>query len=198
MSGRERDRPIDEATLVELIRRAQSTGDPTAFEELYTLYADRIYRFLLVRLQDVDLAEELTSQVFLRLIERIHQYRVQPRDNVAIFSGWLYQIARHLLTDTYRAESRRATVPLDKAMHLASSQEAPHDAVERKLTMERVVAALANLNERQQQVITLRFLEGRSVAETARIMDLTEGAVKALQHRALRNLQNYLAPEMRP
>ncbi|MDQ7030607.1 MAG: sigma-70 family RNA polymerase sigma factor [Ardenticatenia bacterium] len=197
MSRRERDRSVNEATLVELIQRAQSTGDPAAFEELYTLYADKIYRFLLVRLQDVDLAEELTSQVFLRLIERIHQYHIQPRDNVVIFSGWLYQIARHLLTDMYRAESRRTTVSLDKAMHLASPQEAPHDAVERKLTMERVVAALANLNERQQQVITLRFLEGLSVAETARVMHMTEGAVKALQHRALRNLQNYLAPEIR-
>ena len=192
----ERNRPIHEETLVNLIQRAQTTGDPAAFEGLYVLYADRIYRFLLTRVQDVQLAEELTSQVFLRLIERIHQYRIQPQDNVAVFSGWLYQIARNILNDMYRSERRRTFVPLDKATNALPHDPEPLEAVEQKLTMERVLAALANLNERQQQVVVLRFLEGLSIAETARIMRLTEGAVKALQHRALKNLQNYLSHEM--
>ncbi len=196
--GNEWKTPIQEETLVNLIQRAQSTGDPAAFEGLYVLYADKIYRFLLARVQDVQLAEELTSQVFLRLIERIGQYRIQPQDNVAIFSGWLYQIARNTLNDMYRSERRRTFVPLDKAVNTLPQDPEPLEAVERKLTMERVLAALGNLNERQQQVVILRFIEGLSVAETARVMRLTEGAVKALQHRALKNLQNYLSHEIQP
>lgn len=192
------ERALNETNLVSLIRRAQTTGDPAAFEGLYNLYADKIYRFFLTRVQDSQLAEELTSEVFLRLIERIGQFRLQPADNVAVFSGWLYQIARHILADMYRAGRRRPTVPLDMARQATAAHPDPLDAVAHKLTVERVLVALSHLNERQQQVILLRFLEGLSVAETARVMQLTEGAVKALQHRALRNLQNYLTHEWSP
>lgn len=88
MDDIQRGDPIEETLLVDLIQRAQSNcHPPQAFDGLYMLYADRIFRFLLVRLGDADAAEEVTAQVFLRLIEKIEKFQIAPKDNVAIFSA---------------------------------------------------------------------------------------------------------------
>ena len=93
MTEIQRGDQIDEQVLVDLLQRAQKSGDPQAFDGLYLLYADRVFRFLVARLEDYEAAEEIMGQVFLRLIENVCKYQISPKDNVAIFSAWLYRMA---------------------------------------------------------------------------------------------------------
>jgi RNA polymerase sigma-70 factor (ECF subfamily) len=181
---------VDEQTLVDLIERAQRDGDPSAFEGLYLLFAQRIFQFLYVRLGNVESCEEITSQVFLRLIEKIHLYRNAPANNVSNFTAWLKQIANNLMVDTLRARKRAKFTALEHAEGL--SVESSSSAIDEELAIDEILQELKSLNDLQHDVIVLRFLEDLSIAETAQIMQKTEGAVKALQHRALESLRRQL------
>ncbi|RME09306.1 MAG: sigma-70 family RNA polymerase sigma factor [Ardenticatenia bacterium] len=183
---------LNEEQLVALLQRAQKEGDPEAFGELYRRYANRIYRYLLSKTGNVALAEDLTSQVFVRLIERIGQYTIAPRENIAIFSAWLYRIAHNLMIDEIRKQQRQANINANDLQHLDTPQPSIAGEVERKLESEHLLKRLNALSEEQRQVILLRFIEQYSIAETARIMGKTEGAVKVLQYRAIKNLRTLL------
>ena len=182
--------PVEETVLVDLLQRAQTASDPTAFDGLYLLFADRVYRYLLARLSDPEMAEEITAQVFLRLMEKIDIYRINPRDNAAIFSAWLYRLAHNKMVDVMRSYRRAQEAPLDQASHMADGRQL--EDIEDRLDFERVLEKLQLLNDQQREVILLRFVEDFSIAETALIMQKSEGAVKALQHRALESLRRLL------
>lgn len=182
---------IEEQTLVELIQRAQHFSDPEAFDGLYLLYADRIYRFLLARLGDGEIAEEVTAQVFLRLIEKIEQYEIAPKDNTAIFTAWFYRLAYNKMIDVLRRQKHRRQVSITYAEAIPHHQSM-NEAVEAKIEFEQIMDKVQLLNEQQRQVIHLRFIDGLSIAETAIIMQKSEGAIKALQHRSLESLRRYL------
>ncbi len=190
MNPIQRGAPVEESILVDLIQRAQRDSDPEAFDGLYLLFADRVFRYLLARVGDADLAEEVTSQVFLRLLEKINMYRIGPRDNVAIFSAWLYRMAYNKLIDVYRQERRLHRVALEKAAHVTTGHLL--ERVHARLDFEWLLEKLQLLNEQQREVLVLRFVEELSIAETAQVMQKSEGAVKALQHRALETLRRYL------
>jgi RNA polymerase sigma-70 factor (ECF subfamily) len=182
--------PVEETVLVDLLRRAQGASDPAAFDGVYLLFADRVYRYLLARLGDPEMAEEVTAQVFLRLIEKIDIYRISPQDNVAIFSAWLYRLAHNKMVDVMRSRKRAQEASLDQALHVTVGRLI--DAVEDRLDFERILDKLQLLNDQQREVILLRFMEDLSIAETAQVMQKSEGAVKALQHRALESLRRHL------
>jgi RNA polymerase sigma-70 factor (ECF subfamily) len=184
--------PVDEEILVGLIERAQRYSDPAAFDGLYLLFADRVFRYLLARLGDAEVAEEIAAQVFVRLIEKIEMYRIGPKDNAAIFSAWLYRMAYNKMVDVLRARKRSNQVPLEQAEHV--SAVVMIEAVDERLDFETILQKLQFLNDQQREVIVLRFVEDLSIAETAHVMQKSEGAVKALQHRALESLRRYLQP----
>ncbi len=194
MDDFQRDARIDETMLVALIQRAQQTGDPQAFDGLYVLYADRVYRFLLARLGDVHAAEDIMAQVFLRLIEKLGQYQLAPKDNAAIFTAWLYRLTYNKMIDVLRRQKNHQQVSIKYAEVLPQSQPMS-EAVEQQVEFEQVMEKLQLLNEQQRMVIQLRFIEGLSIAETAQIMQKSEGAIKALQHRSLESLRRYLLEE---
>jgi RNA polymerase sigma-70 factor (ECF subfamily) len=194
MDDFQRDARIDETMLVALIQRAQQTGDPQAFDGLYVLYADRVYRFLLARLGDVHAAEDIMAQVFLRLIEKLGQYQLAPKDNAAIFTAWLYRLTYNKMIDVLRRQKNHQQVSIKYAEVLPQSQPMS-EAVEQQVEFGQVMEKLQLLNEQQRMVIQLRFIEGLSIAETAQIMQKSEGAVKALQHRSLESLRRYLLEE---
>ena len=173
-----------------MLQQAQQDSDPDAFDGLYLLFADRVYRYLLARLSDEELAEEVTSQVFLRLIEKVHMYRIAPQDNVAIFSAWLYRMAYNKMVDVLRARRRANLVDLEHAERLPGGNSV--DAVHEQMDNESIFAKLQLLNEQQREVLILRFIEELSILETAQTMQKSEGAIKALQHRALASLRRYL------
>lgn len=192
MAEIQRGDPVEETVLVDLLRRAQENCDQAAFEGLYMLFADRVYRYLLARIGDVEWAEEITSQVFVRLIEKIDIYRIGPQDNVAIFSAWLYRLAHNKMVDVIRSHQRIREAPLERADHLSGGREL--DEIEDRIDFSRILDTLQFLNDQQREVIRLRFVEELSIAETAQIMRKSEGAIKALQHRALESLRRHLQP----
>jgi len=177
-----------------LVLRAKM-GDAEAFGTLYDRYLDLVYRYVYFRVGSHALAEDLTSETFLRALRGIADFTWQGRD----FGAWLVTIARNLVADhfksgRYRLEVSTAEVldtPLDGA-HI------PENAVVSNMINERVLQAVRELGPEQQECIVLRFLHGMSLAETALIMGKNSGAIKALQFRATRALARALAKDLRP
>ncbi len=178
----------DMAEQESMLERA-SRADPAALAALYDQYNVKIYTYIYHRVGQVELAEDLTGQVFMRMLEAVRTGRPWRTS----FSGWLYRIAHNLVIDHYRRRGRASFVDLDDVSP-ASSETEPFHAIEARLDRERVEAALSRLTEEQAEVIALRFLEGLSIAEAAEIMDKTEGAVKALQYRAVLALRRVMQP----
>jgi RNA polymerase sigma-70 factor (ECF subfamily) len=169
-----------------LIRRAQAL-DPGALAELYDRHFDGIYRYLFTRMRHQADAEDLTEQVFLKMVDSIGRYR--PRG--VAFSSWLYRIAHNLLVDRYRRAGRDA-VELssqlqDDRPHADPATMAQHSEDRRRLT-----EAIQRLTPEQQQVITMRFIDNLKVEEIARLTRRRPGAIHSMQHRALASLYRFL------
>jgi RNA polymerase sigma-70 factor (ECF subfamily) len=174
------DRPQhDEA---QLIRRAKA-GDCDAFAAIYDQHHPAIYRYVLCRVSTAAVAEDLASEVFVRLVESIDDFTYQGRPLLA----WLYTIARNLVHDHHRRRARTETVSLDDG--LAASCADPESSAILTLDQEWLAGALRQLTDEQRQVILLRFFEGLDNETVAHIMDKSYGAVKALQHRGLEALR---------
>jgi len=170
---------------IRLIQRAKK-GDPAAFAEIYDRHQPAIYRYIFYRVGDAATAEDLTSEVFVRLVERIDRFTYRGRPLLA----WLYTIARNLVADHHRRAGRPSPLPLDE--RLTASAADPEEALARRLTQQRLIAAIAYLTEDQRQVLLLRFVEGLDNETVARMLGKSVGAVKALQHRALAALRRIL------
>jgi RNA polymerase sigma-70 factor (ECF subfamily) len=156
--------------------------DPKAFGKLYEMYFDKIYNYLYFKTMHRNEAEDLTARVFMKAWEAIGNFEWQGYP----FSTWLYRIAHNQLVDHYR--TRRPVLPLEAAEHYECGED-PFEAVEHASLMAQVKSALKNLTLEQQRVVTLRYFEGYSICEIARMMGKAPDAVRAMQHRALRVLQ---------
>lgn len=167
----------------QLIARAIG-GESSAFGSLYDYYQPKIYRFVVLRVGRREEAEDLTHQVFLHAWQRIEEYRFLGFP----FSSWLYRIARNAIVDHYRTK-REATDIEEVDLADATNLERDTDVL---LQMHRVRAALLELKDEHQDVIIMRFIEELSIKEVAGALDKTEGAVKLLQYRAMRELQKML------
>ena len=161
-----------------------------AFAGLYEAYADRVYRYLLSRTSSASEAEELTSRTFLNAFQHLDQYRARGG---ASFATWLMTIAHNLLANWYRDRGRRpASAPLDEAASLPTETPGPESSLERNERFQQLRLAVERLPEERQRLITLKYVDGLTNAEIGRMMGRTEGAVKALHHRTLRQLQEAL------
>lgn len=189
--------PITDNTVISLIPRCQR-GDQAAVEELYTLYADRIYRYLLARVGDGDLAADLTTEVFVRMIGRLAGFRLNPDRPAASFSAWLYRVAANLAADHHRGRGRFVQVSLDPESPFPARDPGPDAVAERRETTATLAKAIQVLSEDQRLVIIGKFVEEMSNTEVAAWLGKTEGAVKSLQHRALHALGRLLGAAERP
>lgn len=169
-----------------LIRRAQQS-DPVALTQIYEENFDRIYRYIVFKIGDRMEAEDLTQQVFLKAIHSISAFKWKGMP----FSSWLYRIAHNQIVDYIRKRSRRPTVSLDDTD--PPGNDSPEKTTEQKMAMEELVAAAEKLTKSQRAVISLRFAAQLSIAETAKTMGKSEGAVKALQHSAVAALRRVMA-----
>lgn len=160
--------------------------DAQALAEIYDRYAEAIYRYLYRYLGDAAQAEDLTSEVFLKLLQALNTPRA-PRDRL---QGWLYRVAHNLAMDWFRRESKGATLVLDEA--LPAPGDPPPIVVEKRQAQQQLRAAISQLTPDQQHVILLRFGEGFKIAEVGRLMGKSEGAIKILQHRAIKRLRKLL------
>ncbi len=177
---------VDES---ELVRRAQA-GDPDAFARLYDASLERIYRYIYFRVADQDSAEDLTSEVFLKAWENLGRYRPERSP----FIAWLYTIARNAVIDHYR--TRKADVPLESVRPAEASRPSDLDEqVEAREDADRLSAALRQLTDDQQSVLTLKFFAGLDTEQIARQLGKRQGAVRALQMRALQAMAKHLGLE---
>lgn len=173
--------------IVSLVRGAQS-HDPKAFDQLYDYFADPLYRYFYYRSSDQHVAEELVSEVFLKMVEAIATFRLPERAQARAFSGWVFRIAYTKLVDYYR-QQKRQSVELDESIPAPFSAD---EVVDRSLEHEELRAAIQQLTPEQQQVVLLRFVERMSTEDVAIITGQTIGAVKAMQHRALNSMAKLL------
>lgn len=171
-----------------LVRKAKS-GNAEAFGALYDAYVERVYRYIYFRVTDDQTTEDLTSQVFLKAWEHLDRYK----PGGSPFIAWLYTIARNAVIDYYR--TRKQTVPLEEVGALAVEEEALDDRMERQFDVYILRTGLQQLTEEQQQVLTLKFMAKLTTEEVARIMGKREGAIRALQMRALQTLAKYMEKE---
>jgi RNA polymerase sigma-70 factor (ECF subfamily) len=173
----------DEAKLIQQAKQ----GDPAAFAKIYEQCQPAIYRYIFYQVGgDAATAEDLTSEVFVRLVDKIDRFTYRGRPLLA----WLYTIARNLITDHRRRAKQSQPLELEKQL-LADTVDV-EETVEEKLAHHRVIAAIPHLTEDQRQVIILRFIEGQDNISTASILGKSVNAVKALQHRGLAALRRIL------
>ena len=168
---------LDEQTIVTLAQN----GNALAVGELYDRHQERIFRYVRARVYDTQLAEDLTGEIFVRMVTSLHQYQ----DNGYPFTAWLYRIARNLIIDQQRQENRFMHVPIEAVYDRGTADSEPSVVVEKQLTAERLHIALETIDETQREVIRLRFLAGLSLQEAADILGKTVGAIKAQQYRGL-------------
>jgi len=174
-----------------LVVRAQR-GDKDAFAEIYHRYLDPVFRFVYFRVTNRQIAEDLTAETFLRALKRIGSVTYQGRD----IGAWLITIARNLVADHFKSGRNRLETltgdVLDTDAEEHGPEGSPELAVVEHITNVALLTAVQQLNPEQRDCIVLRFLKGFSVAETAQAMGKNEGAIKALQYRAVRALHRLL------
>lgn len=169
----------------DLVRRAKD-GDGDAFARLYDDYVDQVFGYILRRVRDRQLAEDLTSDVFLRAYRSISRFTWQGVD----IGAWFTTIARNRVTDHFKSARARLERPTEEVRD--GVEELGRDEPEQAALHGDMAAALGkaldDLTEDHREILQLRFVQGLSVAECAHVMERTDGAIKALQYRALRAL----------
>ena len=183
------DTEADRTRLIALVELAR-TGDADAFGLLYDHYQASVYRFLFYRTRSTTLAEDLTSETFFRALRSMTNFRWQGKD----FGAWLMTIARNLATDHFKAGRTRLEMTTEDMSLHDDETEGPESSVLAGLTNEVLLRALKELPLEQRDCLIMRFLQGMSIAEAAAVLGRSDGAVKQLQLRGVRNLAK-LMPE---
>jgi RNA polymerase sigma-70 factor (ECF subfamily) len=169
--------------LIALVDLARG-GDAEAFGQLYDHYHGSVYRFVFYRTRSQTLAEDLTSETFLRALRNMSGFRWQGKD----FGAWLMTIARNLCTDHFKASRTRLELTTEDMGAHDDATEGPENAVLAGLANDVLLDGLKQLSDEQRDCLIMRFLQGLSIAETAAVLGRSEGAVKQLQLRGVRNL----------
>jgi RNA polymerase sigma-70 factor (ECF subfamily) len=183
----------EQATVLALVSAAQA-GNGEAFGALYDRYVDVVHRYIAYRVGNPTLAEDLTSETFLRALRRITSFTWQGRD----FGAWLVTIARNLIADHFKSSRYKLELPTADLIEAGAEQSAdgPENDVLTGITNAALLDAVKQLGPEQQECIVLRFLQGMSVSETAAILGKNDNAVKALQYRAVKALGRLLPADL--
>lgn len=173
---------LDESRLIERAKQ-----DREAFGKLYELHIDRIYNYVYYRVGNSHDAEDLTARVFFRAIQHIHNYQ----DQGVPFSAWLYRIARNMLANWYRDNSKRQMISLD-SIGQQQIVDSPEFATELQEDRVALLAAILRLPADRQELLILKYVEHLPNAEIGQIMERSEGAIKSLYHRTMLSLRDDL------
>ena len=182
--------PVFDLSDAELVAQAKH-GRPEAVGHLFDRHQARIFKYVRARVDADALAQDLTGEVFTRMVASLPGYEPQG----VPFTAWLYRIARNLIADHYRKEGGHMSVPIYHAENVRFSDNNPALVIEQQLTLEQVQLALQNIDEAQQEVIRLRFLVGLPLREVAQVLNKSVAAVKSLQYRGLLALRATLVQE---
>jgi RNA polymerase sigma-70 factor (ECF subfamily) len=183
--------PADLERVVALVELAQG-GDADAFGLLYERYVDLVYRYIYVRVGSSHVAEDLTSETFIRALRRIDSFSWQGKD----IAAWFVTIARNLITDNAKSARFRMEVTTADMIDADRRVDGPESEVLSRLRDTRLFEAIKTLKPEQAECVVLRFMQGMSLAETALVIGKSQGAVKQLQLRAVRALHRELKGEM--
>jgi RNA polymerase sigma-70 factor, ECF subfamily len=168
------------------VRAAQR--DPAAFDVLYRRYVEPVYGYAFYLLGDHHDAEDATERTFLSALAAVDRFR----DEGGTFRAWLFRIAHNAIANVLRSRRRRPTAPLETAPEPPDPEADPAGLVDRAEDRRRLRAAIRTLPLERRQVVILRFVDGLSAREIGLILDRSEGAVRVLLHRALRDLAHRL------
>jgi RNA polymerase sigma-70 factor (ECF subfamily) len=166
--------------IAKLVDKA-ARGDFEAFGQLYSIYLDRIYRYVLYQVKDRMTAEDITEEVFIKAWKSV----VSCKGKGQTFSAWIYRIAHNHIINTLRDVRKYTSIEMENITELDN----PNLEIEMTLDQQELLDAVAELPQNQGQVITLKFVEGLDNREIGRIMGKSEGAVRILQLRALTTLR---------
>jgi RNA polymerase sigma-70 factor (ECF subfamily) len=178
--------PDRERTTVDRAR----TGDQQALGDIYDWYMPRVYRYVVARVGNPAEAEDLTEEVFLKMLGAIGDFRWRE----VPFSSWIFRIAHNCVATHYRRSAQRGGIASELSEDIVDGRPDMAMAVEERITMDEVRRASQMLPDAQREVIALRFAVGLSIADTAKALGKREGNVKALQHKAVAKLQKMLIP----
>ena len=172
------------------IRQAQK-GDAEAFARLYEQHVDAIYRYIALRVPSQQYAEDLTEEVFWRAWKAIGRFRPQRP-----FLHWLYRIAHNLvINDAQRAEKHRSYEVMSDTGHILMDDDpSPEENLFRQEDIQQLRQALTTLSPEEQTLLLMRFFENASYDDIAPVLGKSAGALRVLQHRALKKLAKQLAP----
>ena len=168
-----------------LLARAQAL-DPEALTEIHDIYYTPIFRYIAMRVSNREVAEDLASEVFVRLLSALRDHTA-PRKTL---KGWLYAVASRVVSDYHRKQYRHREVELTES--LVGDAVDPAEAADQQLTWENLQEALSDLTPDQQDVLALRFGQGLPIQEVADLVGKSEGAIKQLQARAVAALARKL------
>jgi len=174
--------------IADLVDRA-SKGSGEAFGQLYQMYVDRIYNYIYYKTGHSVDAEDLTEQVFIKAWEAIRRFRFEGKP----FAAWLFKVARNVVIDHYR--TRKNNSDLSEVISAIAKEGDPEAFAQRRATAQMLMTAIRRLTDEQQQVILLKFVDGMDNTEISATMGKKEGAIRALQYRALLALQRILQHE---
>jgi RNA polymerase sigma-70 factor (ECF subfamily) len=174
------DKPDDITMLVDKAAR----GDFRAFGQLYTIYLNRIYRYVLYHVKDRMTAEDITDEIFIKAWKAIRSCKNKGHT----FSAWIYRIAHNHIINTLRDSNRFSLINVEKVAELDTLD------IRNEMTpdQQELLDAIAELPPNQTQVITLKFIEGLDNREIGKILGKSEGAVRVLQLRGLTALRQKL------
>jgi RNA polymerase sigma-70 factor (ECF subfamily) len=178
--------PDRERTTVDRAR----TGDQQALADIYDWYMPRVYRYVVARVGNPAEAEDLTEEVFLKMLGAIGDFRWRE----VPFSSWIFRIAHNCVATHYRRSAQRGGIAAELSEDIVDGRPDMAMAVEERITMDEVRRASQMLPDAQREVIALRFAVGLSIADTAKALGKREGNIKALQHKAVAKLQKMLIP----
>ena len=182
----ENKQPVDELALV-----ARATADPTALAVLYDHYFPLVYKYCLYRVSDSQLADDLVSQVFERVLTHLAGY--QPGQ--APFGAWLFGIARHVVGDYYRSQKRRRWLSLESFFEVRGNDPAPEEITLNNEQGDHLFRSLAKLADRERDLISLKFAGGLTNREISALTRLSETNVGVILYRAMKRLRVELEKE---
>jgi len=164
--------------------------DDSIFTDLYSQYIELVYRYIISRVGNVQVAEDLTAETFLAVLEGLPRFRVE-----APVASWVMAIAHHKIADYFRKE--RDALPLEAELSIASAEPSPHELADQRLQLENVVHALHFLSPDRGDALALFFFAGLDVHEVALVMAKSEAAIRMLIYRGLQDLRTRLIIEKR-
>ncbi len=156
------------------------------FAELYDEYLYKVFRYIQYRVNNIQLAEDLTSTVFEKALVNFSKYS-QER---ASFSTWIFTIARNVVIDHYRGNRKRQAVSLEEATAQSSNAVSPEEELERKVERERLHVCLAGLSEEEQEIIRLKFGAELNNRQIGKMLGLSESNVGTKLYRAVRKMRD--------